>query len=439
MKMTTKKIIFVFCLTCLFWGAASLKTNAQIGVRVSFGVFYDNLSPYGQWIEDPAYGYVWIPSVEHGFRPYFSSGHWVMTEYGNMWVSEYPWGWAPFHYGRWTYNSFYGWLWIPDNEWGPAWVSWRSSPDYFGWAPIGPGISISMSFGGYNPPVDWWVFVGPSYIYEPSLRRYYNGPRSNTTIIQNTTIINNTYVNNQRTYISGPRADEVQRITHKNVPVYKVGNESKPGVASVQDNTVRVYRPAVEKSGKDIAPPKVRKAERPIGKPEPVESGSKTAPWQKQGETPARNEKSSPEIKRGSEKQKVQPSPKHGQPVREQQKREITPGKQNTQPSREQPKREVTPMPEKKERSSPKQQQKRQMEFPVQKHEQPAKEQPQREMKPAPEQRERPHQRDDNPPAPKQQTEKQMPSEPHLQQRPHGLRRARSLRLLPPQWLDPTT
>jgi hypothetical protein len=46
------------------------KAKAQPGVSVSFQTFYDELSPYGQWIDDPNYGYVWVPDVDAGFRPY---------------------------------------------------------------------------------------------------------------------------------------------------------------------------------------------------------------------------------------------------------------------------------------------------------------------------------------------------------------------------------
>src|SRR4051794_36969412 len=98
--------------------------KAQSAACVSYQVFYDNLSPYGKWIQDGTYGYVWIPTVQQGLRPYFSNGYWVMTEYGTTWVSTYPWGWAPFHYGRWTHDDFYGWLWVPGPEWGPSWVVW---------------------------------------------------------------------------------------------------------------------------------------------------------------------------------------------------------------------------------------------------------------------------------------------------------------------------
>ena len=49
-----------------------------------------------------------------------------------------------FHYGRWFYDPYYGWLWVPGYDWSPAWVTWRGGGDYYGWAPIRPGISISI-------------------------------------------------------------------------------------------------------------------------------------------------------------------------------------------------------------------------------------------------------------------------------------------------------
>src|SRR5208283_644645 len=110
-------------------------------------------------------GYVWIPNVDAGFSPYQSNGHWVMTDYGWTWVSDYPWGWAPFHYGRWAYDNFYGWFWVPDIYWGPAWVCWRHCPGYYGWAPLGPGISISVGFSWCNNiPYNHWVFIDEQHI-----------------------------------------------------------------------------------------------------------------------------------------------------------------------------------------------------------------------------------------------------------------------------------
>ena len=66
--------------------------------------FRDALAPYGQWVQSPQYGNVWVPSQEivgSDFTPYYSGGRWNYTDYGWTWVSEYNWGWAPFHYGRW--------------------------------------------------------------------------------------------------------------------------------------------------------------------------------------------------------------------------------------------------------------------------------------------------------------------------------------------------
>jgi hypothetical protein len=101
-------------------------------------IFYEELAPYGDWFEHPRWGLVWQPRVERDWRPY-SQGYWTLTdEYGWYWVSDEPFAWAVFHYGRWTYDEDDGWLWIPDTEWGPAWVIWRWSDDYVGWAALGP-------------------------------------------------------------------------------------------------------------------------------------------------------------------------------------------------------------------------------------------------------------------------------------------------------------
>ncbi len=108
-------------------GIAPHEAEAKKYYGVSFQVFYDELSPYGDWVKDARYGYIWLPAVREDFHPYGTEGHWVMTEYGNAWVSYYDWGWAPFHYGRWYFDDYFqSWAWIPGYEWGPAWVNWRT-------------------------------------------------------------------------------------------------------------------------------------------------------------------------------------------------------------------------------------------------------------------------------------------------------------------------
>lgn len=211
---------------------------------VSLQTFYDELSPYGTWINDPEYGYVWRPDVDQAeFRPYYTNGRWVMTEYGNTWVSNYDWGWAPFHYGRWIYNRYNRWVWIPDTTWGPAWVSWRSGGGYYGWAPLAPSISININFGPrYVVPDFCWNFIPERHIYYNSYPRYYSG--RNRLYIQNTVIINNTYVRNNRTYYTGPRVDDVRRATNRNVTVYNVSRvNSRTGGNRIENNTVNIYAP----------------------------------------------------------------------------------------------------------------------------------------------------------------------------------------------------
>ncbi|SMC68926.1 DUF6600 domain-containing protein [Pedobacter africanus] len=250
MKNMIKLPAIVLGLMLMLTGTAQ-KVMAQQD-DVSLQSFYDELSPYGTWIQDPQYGYVWRPDVEQGdFRPYYTNGRWVMTEYGNTWVSNYDWGWAPFHYGRWVYNRFNQWIWIPDTVWGPAWVSWRSGGGYYGWAPMGPGMNININF---NIPDLWWVFVPQRNIYYDSFPRYYS--RRNVVIINRTTIINNTYVHNRRSYYTGPRADDIRRDTRQDVRVYNVNNTGRPSRSNISGNSVNIYtpRPSRGNSNANAAP-----------------------------------------------------------------------------------------------------------------------------------------------------------------------------------------
>ena len=215
---------------------------------ISLETFYDELSPYGTWIEDPSYGYVWRPDVDRNdFRPYYTNGRWAMTEYGNTWVSDYDWGWAPFHYGRWVLNDFNDWIWIPDTVWGPAWVSWRTGGGYYGWAPLGPGIDIDVNIGGgFDIPFAWWVFIPQRTIYSNYYPRYYG---RNQSIFNRTAYINYTYRRDRHTYYTGPRADDIRRVTNRNVTVYNVSRSNRPGRTSISNNNLNIYSPRGGRSG----------------------------------------------------------------------------------------------------------------------------------------------------------------------------------------------
>ncbi|HEU0061235.1 MAG TPA: DUF6600 domain-containing protein [Hyphomicrobiaceae bacterium] len=147
---------------------------------VDIDLFYEQLEPYGQWFEHPVWGTVWRPRVDADWRPY-AHGMWVYTDdFGWYWEAEEPWGWAPFHYGRWLIDENGAWIWIPDTEWGPAWVAWRGSDDYVGWAPLPPdahwgaGGDLLFDTGFYSAPRyhSVWCFVRPHQLILPGLHRY---------------------------------------------------------------------------------------------------------------------------------------------------------------------------------------------------------------------------------------------------------------------------
>ena len=222
-------------------------TVAQPYGSISFETFYHELAPYGSWVHNSQYGQVWIPNVGRGFRPYQTQGHWIMTEYGNTWVSDYAWGWAPFHYGRWYLDDYYGWMWVPGSEWGPAWVAWRSGGGYYGWAPLSPGLNVNISINiGRRLPRSYWTFVPQRYITSAHVYNYCVPRGRVVNVINHTTVINNTYVyNNQHHYYSGPRGRDIERVTHRAVPVRRVQSARQPGATSVRGGSVAMYRPTV--------------------------------------------------------------------------------------------------------------------------------------------------------------------------------------------------
>jgi len=214
---------------------------------VSYQSFYDDLAPYGNWINYPGYGYVWMPDAGPDFMPYSTNGNWVYTDAGWTWASDYNWGWAPFHYGRWFYEGGYGWMWVPGNEWAPAWVSWRGGNDYYGWAPLGPNVTVDVALGSYNPPMNYWNFVPRRYMGSPGWQNYHVDQSRNVTIINNTTIINNYSGSNRARYAYAPGPDpaEVRRVSGQSFRPVQIREASSPG-SRVSGNQFNIYRPRID-------------------------------------------------------------------------------------------------------------------------------------------------------------------------------------------------
>lgn len=309
---TKMKILSLFLILFMCTGIQTPKAVAQ-GGYVSYQVFYDDLSPYGTWVDVTDYGYVWVPDVAPGFTPYGTNGYWVYTDMGWTWVSNYPWGWAPFHYGRWYQDPFYGPIWIPGNEWGPGWVDWRQSNGYYGWAPMGPN-------GYYNDSP--WLFVRNRDFGRTNIYNYYVDNSTNVTIINNSTVINNYRVDKSTNirYNGGPDKGDVEKHGGRKVSQYTVTDNGSHG-QKLGNNQLQTYRPQVQKNNSDgqkAAPSKV------------VKQQDMKSHDQKSATTPSKNANSS--VKQQQNKQQ----PAQAKPTQQQNKQQPAQAKP-TQQNKQQP------------------------------------------------------------------------------------------------------
>jgi hypothetical protein len=170
--------IFTSLMTAILLFGASLPA-ARADDAVDINYFYDALAPYGDWVEVEGYGYCFQPvaTVEDPeWRPY-TDGQWAYTDAGWAWNSNEDFGWATYHYGRWM-KAGAVWLWVPGDEWAPAWVSWRSSPEYVGWAPL-PPEAVWQQDVGFTEAVDTTYDIGPSF-YSFVAIRHFGAPRLRT-------------------------------------------------------------------------------------------------------------------------------------------------------------------------------------------------------------------------------------------------------------------
>lgn len=202
----------------------------------SYDTFYRKLEPYGAWRETSEYGYVWQPEQaqrSRAWRPY-TDGRWAYTDAGWTWVSEEPFGWATYHYGRWTRLRGVGWVWVPGEEWAPAWVSWRKSDEYVGWAPLPPEARFDRKKGiqrwadsYYDIDADEYVFVPNEAIGSQQLERDVVPVDRNVTIVTQTTNVTNITYNNTIIVNQGPSYEELR--AHSRQPLERFRLERRRG------------------------------------------------------------------------------------------------------------------------------------------------------------------------------------------------------------------
>jgi hypothetical protein len=228
-------------------------------VNVSFSIFFDNLASSGRWVRHSHYRYIWCPEVDSAWAPY-TNGHWIyLTGRGWYFASDEPFAWAVYHYGRWFRDADLGWCWVPGNIWAPAWVSWRRSQDYIGWAPLypeGDGFAISFTFSSREPARDDWFFIPTRSFLEPRLsvgivfgaqqpdiftRTQFVGPVT----VQNNVVINNVI-----------NLNFIEQATNQKVAVLKPQSVSDPTAVTgaPQGQTISVFNANIAKPKKDEAP-----------------------------------------------------------------------------------------------------------------------------------------------------------------------------------------
>ncbi len=240
-----QKLLLLLLLVVLPACSASYRPYSQRSATGTTQIFYDELSPYGDWVHNREYGYVWIPNVGGNFYPYATNGRWVLTDYGWTWFSGYPWGWAPFHYGRWDFDPQYGWFWFPGDQWAPAWVIWRQADGYFGWAPMGPEPSVGFDYRNRDD-VYRYIFVRDRDFGKSNINRYYINRRRNDEIIRNSRVISEYRTDNsgRRVYVSGPDPALIENSTGRRIRRITVTDSNIPG-RRLSKNQLEIYRPGV--------------------------------------------------------------------------------------------------------------------------------------------------------------------------------------------------
>src|SRR5438093_31988 len=235
----------------------------------------------------PAYGWCWRPTVavvDAGWQPYCDRGRWLWTDCGWYWQSDYAWGWAPFHYGRWHRSPAYGWVWLPDTAWAPAWVTWRYSDSYCGWAPLPPGayfdVGLGFRFHGgrvglgfdFGLVPDCFTFIPTARFCDRSPWHHRLPPTQVVTIFDRTTIINNyTGGSNNRTVVNiGPGANAIAAVSRSDIRKVTLRDMNPNGGTLIKSErldgdgrTLAVFRPQLPKQA-SAPPPEITRRQQAL-------------------------------------------------------------------------------------------------------------------------------------------------------------------------------
>jgi hypothetical protein len=223
--------------------------------------FYDSLAPYGNWVQTVD-GWSWQPmaaAVDSGWQPYCDRGQWELTDQGWYWASDYSWGWAPFHYGRWRHDGYFGWVWVPGNDWAPAWVAWRNTEGFAGWAALPPGVVYQPGVGlfavaglggleaSYGLNAATFTFVPREHFTARSVGRYAAPAARAAALFAASTPVNNYSFAGGKIVNAGVSAGQIAAATKAPVTKFAIKEAPTPQAAGGRSagQSLAVFRPNV--------------------------------------------------------------------------------------------------------------------------------------------------------------------------------------------------
>jgi hypothetical protein len=164
-----------------------------------------------------------------------------------------------------------GWVWVPGSQWAPAWVSWRKSSDYVGWAPLPPEARFDQRTGIHNWADNYYEIGPDQYCFVAS--REFGAPRveqtllpaeRNVTIVNQTTNVTNITYNNTTIVNEGPNYDEVRSISREPVQRYRLERNANVDLSSgaprseMRGETVVIAGPVIGAPVANERPPTVK-------------------------------------------------------------------------------------------------------------------------------------------------------------------------------------
>lgn len=265
--MTRRQMVVAFYalvfLTILNRGPALSATQRDVpsnDVR-DVRLFYEKLTPYGDWVHLDPHGWVWVPpALTPAWRPY-TIGRWAYTEVGMTWVSALAWGWATFHYGRWTFNTQYGWVWVPGTVWAPAWVVWQVGNGWVGWAPLPSQAGWDPTHGLSAERLDLtdiealrYVFVAAPLVLAAELHRHLVAPARSVTLLQQTRNTTSYVLVDDRVHNRSLSPNQVAQFVGHALPRYRLSevDPTTPDLRSrMEGKSIMMFRPALTRPGPD--------------------------------------------------------------------------------------------------------------------------------------------------------------------------------------------